>query len=1025
MLGGNIPALNQEKTLLNADVYQYNTLSDGVKKIYTNDDELIQYGNRGILDPNEVSYFGLFVNGVLQPKANYEIQKGLLLLKTEDVPIKDSAIIISFITFKDKSSKSTKLNSALVEGILPSGVISGGPATDTGICVRDNISNSLHLESTLLCGPACIPSGCNGIWDFTLTISNVSHISITDIVITDTILLDLITNIENIYVSCGSILIQDGIITWAIDTLDLCESATANFRVEGSFQAEGTRCIGRSMAYGSTAFGSVSTDIICISPINVSQGLELTQTIISGPIKVNVDAVNTWRVEIEISNLSVNTVSDILIRDILFIDNIKCIKIINISHGTAYISGNEILWKIDVLRGLDTSSLMVDIIGSFCLSGFKALGTASGVGCVGTKKIFSNLSQDFQIVVSPNANMVKKQLLLQTHVLNKSMMTLSGCTKKWTFSLDITNADNEIIRNLIVIDYILLDEFKNITIKSITSGKISISDNSVIWKIEELLPCETLTAVIEVDGLFNTKGWHSLSRAIACGSDSDSCIISDITSACPVKVFDYKKQFKASCILSDKVLAKCEHVESVKNISIDIGKHRFCDILFKPGFIMKNTLNITDIRNSPDLKRVQFLLKIPIVITTDNKNIRKCYLSDAVINVNVIMSIPASEEDFSFDIEVETYSKISDAPVISDTNLNFSMHVFMIIRAVSKVQQFIPCFNYSKSFACGNTVINPICDISGLKTCPDFVMAENLLSVYDTSAGIHRNNDCPDIFGDLTIEKYIVSGPSEVNANKIYTWRVEFIISNCGYGPVNNIVMTDTLLLDELTCFNPISFTKGTICKKNNVITWDIGTLNSGNTTVLLAEITGSFYKKGNKILDVSDYQYNTVSDGIKKEFTNTDELLIYGDYGIPDPNDVSFFNLFINGVLQPETNYYVEPGLLTLTTAEPPKENAPIILEYLVIKDEDNQLIKAEVYQYNTLSNGGKTYTDADELPAYGDRGILDPNQTSYNNLFVNGVIQPSINYAIEPGILTLTAAYAPIEKAPISVKFISLYLN
>lgn len=162
MLGGNIPALNQEKTLLNADVYQYNTLSDGVKKVYTNDDELIQYGNRGILDPNEVSYFGLFVNGVLQPKANYEIQKGLLLLKTEDVPIKDSAIIISFITFKDKSSKSTKLNSALVEGVLPSGVISGGPATDTGICVQDNISNSLHLESTLLCGPACIPSGCNG-----------------------------------------------------------------------------------------------------------------------------------------------------------------------------------------------------------------------------------------------------------------------------------------------------------------------------------------------------------------------------------------------------------------------------------------------------------------------------------------------------------------------------------------------------------------------------------------------------------------------------------------------------------------------------------------------------------------------------------------------------------------------------------------------------------------------------------------------------------------------------------------------
>lgn len=524
MSGGNIPALNQEKMLLNADVYQYNTLSDGVKKIYTNDDELIQYGNRGILDPSEVSYFGLFVNGVLQPKANYEIQKGLLLLKTEDVPIKGSAIIISFITFKDKSSKSTKLNSASVDGILPSGVISDGPATDTGICVRDNISNSLHLGSTLLCGPACIPSGCKGIWDFTLTISNISHVSITDIVVTDTILLDLITDIKTACVSCGNVLIQDGIITWNIDALGPCESATAAFRAEGFFQAEGTRCIGRSMACGRTALGSVSTDIICINPVNVCRGLELTQTITSGPAEVNVDTAGTWRVEIKISNLSVNTVSDILIKDILFIDYIKCIKIISISNGTAHISGNEILWKIGALRESGTSVLMADITGCFCLSGFKTLGTALGVGCFGAKKIFSNPSHDFQIAVSPNANMVKKRLLLQTHVLNKSMMTFSCCTKKWTFSLDITNTDNEIIRNLIVTDYILLDEFKNITIKSITSGKISVSDNSVAWKVEELLPYETLTAIIEVDGLFSAKGCRSLSRAIAVGSDSNSCI---------------------------------------------------------------------------------------------------------------------------------------------------------------------------------------------------------------------------------------------------------------------------------------------------------------------------------------------------------------------------------------------------------------------------------------------------------------------------------------------------------------------
>lgn len=1022
MFEGNTLSLNQEKNLLNTNVYQYNTLSDGVKKLYTNDDELTQYGDKGILDPNDVSYFGLFINGVLQPKVNYEIQKGLLILKTEDVPIKDSTIIISFITFENKSPKPAKLNSALVEGILPSGVISGGPVTDIDICVQDEISNCFYLEGTLLCGPACICSGCKGIWDFTLTINNVSHIPIKDIVITDTILLDLITNIKNTYVSCGSILIQDGVITWDIDNLDPYESASANFRAEGVFQAEGTRCIGRSMAYGNTFLGSVKTDIICINPVNVSPGLELTRTIISGPVKVNVNTVHTWRVEIKISNFSGNPVSDILIKDTLFIDNIKRLKIINISHGAAHISGKEILWKIDVLRESDTSILMVDIKGCFCINGYKALGIAFGVGSMDMKKIVSNFSQDFKIVVSTNTNIVKKQLLLQTHVLNKSVVALSGCTKKWTFALSITNTDNEIMRNLIVIDYILLDEFKNISIKSIPSGKISVSDNSAIWKIEELLPCETLTIIIEVDGLFNTTGCRSLSRAIASISDSNSCIISDIASACPVKVSSYVKHLKTFRFLSDNVLSRCEHAVSFENISIYVGKkHRFYDILFKPGFIMKDTLNITDIKNNPNLKRIQFLFKIPIVVTT--KNIRKCYLSDAAA-IDVIMSIPSSEEKLSFDIEVETYSNISNKPVISNKNLNFSMHVFMIIKAVSKVQQSFSCLDYSDVFTCSNPVINPIYDISELKTCPNLLLPENLLSVHDKSIDIYRDDDCHNIFGDLTIEKYIISGPLEVNANKINTWRVEIRISNCGYGPVNNIVMTDTLLLDELICFNPISFTKGTISQKNNIITWDIGTLNSKNTVILLAEITGSFYNKSNKILDVSNYQYNTVSNGIKKEFNNTDELLIYGSYGIPDPKDVSFFNLFINGVLQAETNYSVETGLLTLTIEEPPEEDVPIILEYLIIKDKDNQLIKAETYQYNTLSNGEKTYTNADELTVYGDRGILDPNQTSYNHLFVNGVIQPSINYVIEPGILTLAVAYAPIEEAPILVKFISLYL-
>lgn len=872
MFEDNMVSLNKEKDLLDADVYQYNTLSDGIKKVYTNDDELIQYGDRGILDPNDVSFFNLFINGVLQPKVNYELQKGYLLLKTEDVPIKNSSIIISFITFVDKKANYMHLNSAQAEGIVPSGVIFSSPATDISISVQDHISNFLHLENTFLCGPESIPSGCNGTWEFTLTISNRSNISIANIVVKNTILLDLITAIENTLVFCGSTFIKDGVIIWDVGTLNPSESATANFRIEGFFQAAGSRYIGRSMAHGNAISGSVSTDIICIKPVHVSRGLALTQTITAGPINVKVHKANRWRIQITISNQSTAAISDILIRDILYMDYIKCTKIISISHGAVNRTDHELLWEIDALRELETAVLMIDIIGCYCRSGFRTLGIAAGVGSTNTSKIFSNISEDFQIIVSPKRHKQKKQLLLQAHVLHKTMKSFLGHSKKWTFSLNVTNTDYKPIDNLIVIDYILLDEVKNITIKSITCGKISVSEDTIIWKIEELPPYTTLTAIIEVAGSFNTIGCRLISRAIAAGTNSKSCVISNITSGCPVKV----------------------------------------------------------------LARNQ----------------------------------------------------------------------------------------YTQPLICQNRAISSIYDIFVLKACLGFFLEDNLLTAPKGSIAIPRNNKCPDIFGDLMIEKYMVSGPLEVSTDKMNTWRVEIRISNFGYGPVHNVIMTDTLLVDELTCFTPINFTKGAISQKNNIITWNIGTINSRNTVVLLAEVSGYFHKKNNTILTVSDYQYNAISNGIKKEFTNADELVIYGNYGIPNPNDISFFNLYLNGVLQPETNYFVDTGILTLTIEEAPLKNAAVILEYLIIKDKNEQLLKAETYQYNTLSNGGKTYTDADELADYGNQGILDPEQTSYNTLFVNGVIQPSINYTIERGSLTLEVKDAPLKKAPILVKFVSIYI-
>lgn len=193
------------------------------------------------------------------------------------------------------------------------------------------------------------------------------------------------------------------------------------------------------------------------------------------------------------------------------------------------------------------------------------------------------------------------------------------------------------------------------------------------------------------------------------------------------------------------------------------------------------------------------------------------------------------------------------------------------------------------------------------------------------------------------------------------------------------------------------------------------------DTPIIITFIT--FKDKNKQILMVENQQYNTVSNGQKKTYTNEDELKMYGDQGIPAPNKVSYFNLYINGVLQPETNYNVQKGKLTLTTAEVPIKDTPIILEAISIKNNFNQLVYTETYQYNTASDGKKIYTNEDELKMYGDQGILNPADTSYYQLYVNGVVQPEVNYFVKKGVLALETEDIPIINAPIYLQFITSY--
>jgi hypothetical protein len=77
---------------------------------------------------------------------------------------------------------------------------------------------------------------------------------------------------------------------------------------------------------------------------------------------------------------------------------------------------------------------------------------------------------------------------------------------------------------------------------------------------------------------------------------------------------------------------------------------------------------------------------------------------------------------------------------------------------------------------------------------------------------------------------------------------------------------------------------------------------------------------------------YFTFSDGEKRLYTNSDGIDKYGTTEILGPNEVSYINLFINGILQPHTNYKVEENKLTLLTEDVPAEGVPITLQFILI---------------------------------------------------------------------------------------------
>ncbi|EPF11788.1 exosporium leader peptide [Bacillus cereus BAG1O-3] len=77
---------------------------------------------------------------------------------------------------------------------------------------------------------------------------------------------------------------------------------------------------------------------------------------------------------------------------------------------------------------------------------------------------------------------------------------------------------------------------------------------------------------------------------------------------------------------------------------------------------------------------------------------------------------------------------------------------------------------------------------------------------------------------------------------------------------------------------------------------------------------------------------YYTFADGEKLIYTDADGIPQYGTTNILSPSEVSYINLFVNGILQPQPLYEVSAGKLTLLDTQSPSQGSSIILQFIII---------------------------------------------------------------------------------------------
>lgn len=174
------------------------------------------------------------------------------------------------------------------------------------------------------------------------------------------------------------------------------------------------------------------------------------------------------------------------------------------------------------------------------------------------------------------------------------------------------------------------------------------------------------------------------------------------------------------CVIIDKVFASCQQRECFPEVEIELGENKtFGRIRFRPGFIVPNTLIVTD-TSTNNFRRVRFTVRIPYqVLDASGSIIVEGFLPD--VFKDIILFIPDARDEFDFRIVIETSSEVLAPPVQSGCDLIFTAGSFIIVKVVGTVQLLIPVFGYCPTpEPCDEFSPTDICDIFDSAEFPDF-----------------------------------------------------------------------------------------------------------------------------------------------------------------------------------------------------------------------------------------------------------------------------------------------------------------